>query len=102
MFTEDERAKWRERVARWRNGEQVYDAGKIVEKSDNTSVKKNLFISRSKEILLQKLQLPESMLQKQLVQIQEVLTSVNNLILLNSTQINNIKKPKMTLNAQKE
>lgn len=38
MFTEEERAKWRERVARWRNGEQVYDAGRIVEKSDNTSV----------------------------------------------------------------
>lgn len=40
MYTEEERAKWRERVARWRNGEQVYDAGKIVEKSDNTSVNK--------------------------------------------------------------
>lgn len=40
MYTEEERAKWRERVARWRNGEQVYDAGRIVEKSDNTSVQK--------------------------------------------------------------
>ena len=40
MYTEEERAKWRERFARWRNGEQVYDAGKIVEKSDNTSVQR--------------------------------------------------------------
>ena len=40
MYTEEERAKWRERVARWRNGEQVYNAGKIIEKSDNTSVQK--------------------------------------------------------------
>ena len=40
MFTEKERAKWRERVARGRNGEQVYNAGKIIEKSDNTSVQK--------------------------------------------------------------
>lgn len=40
MYTEEERAKWRERVARWRSGEQVYDAGRIVEKSDNTSVQR--------------------------------------------------------------
>ena len=48
MFTEEERAKWRERVARWRNGEQVYDAGKIVEKSDNTSVQKQEPVAKIK------------------------------------------------------
>ena len=40
MFTEEERAKWRKLVARWKAGEKVFDAGKRVEKSDNTSVKK--------------------------------------------------------------
>ena len=48
MFTEEERAKWRERVARWRNGEQVYDAGRIVEKSDNTSVQKQEPVAKIK------------------------------------------------------
>lgn len=40
MYTEEERAKWKALVERWRNGEKVFDAGRRVEQTDNTSVQK--------------------------------------------------------------
>jgi macrodomain Ter protein organizer (MatP/YcbG family) len=40
MFTEEERAKWKALVEHWRNGEKVFDAGRRVEQTDNTSVQK--------------------------------------------------------------
>lgn len=40
MFTEEERAKWRQLVARWKAGEKVFDAGKRVEKTDATTVQR--------------------------------------------------------------
>ena len=40
MYTEEERAKWRELVARWKAGEKVFDAGKRVEKTDATTVQR--------------------------------------------------------------
>lgn len=41
MFTEEEVKQWRDRVAKWKRGEQVYDAGKpIIEKTDNTTVQR--------------------------------------------------------------
>jgi hypothetical protein len=40
MFTEEERAKWRQLVARWKAGEKVFDAGKRIEKTDATTVQK--------------------------------------------------------------
>ena len=41
MYSEEEVKQWRDRVARWKRGEQVYDAGKpIVEKTDNTTVQR--------------------------------------------------------------
>lgn len=40
MFTEEERAKWRELVARWKAGEKVFDAGKRIEKTDATTVQR--------------------------------------------------------------
>ncbi len=40
MYTEEERAKWRELVARWKAGEKVFDAGKRIEKTDATTVQR--------------------------------------------------------------
>lgn len=40
MYTEEERAKWRQLVARWKAGEKVFDAGKRVEKTDATTVQR--------------------------------------------------------------
>lgn len=40
MFTEEERAKWRQLVARWKAGEKVFDAGKRIEKTDATTVQR--------------------------------------------------------------
>lgn len=40
MYSEEERAKWRELVARWKAGEKVFDAGKRVEKTDATTVQR--------------------------------------------------------------
>lgn len=40
MFTEEERAKWRELVARWKAGEKVFNAGKRIEKTDATTVQR--------------------------------------------------------------
>ena len=40
MYTEEERAKWRQLVARWKAGEKVFDAGKRIEKTDATTVQR--------------------------------------------------------------
>lgn len=40
MYTEEERAKWRQLVARWKAGEKVFDAGKRIEKADATTVQR--------------------------------------------------------------
>lgn len=40
MYTEEERAKWRELVARWKAGEKVFDAGKRIENTDATTVQR--------------------------------------------------------------
>lgn len=40
MYSEEERAKWKELVARWKAGEKVFDAGKRVEKTDATTVQR--------------------------------------------------------------
>lgn len=40
MFTEEERAEFRQLVARWKAGEKVFDAGKRIEKTDATTVQR--------------------------------------------------------------
>ena len=65
MFTEEERAKWRQLVARWKAGEKVFDAGKRIEKTDATTVQRQEPVQPIKRQVTKSPVVPESWVEKQ-------------------------------------
>ena len=65
MYTEEERAKWRELVARWKAGEKVFDAGKRVEKTDATTVQRQEPVQLIKRQISKSPVVPENWIEKQ-------------------------------------
>ena len=63
MYSEEERAEWRELVARWRAGEKVFDAGKRVEKTDATTVQRQEPVQPIKRVVGKSV-VPQSWIEK--------------------------------------